>query len=176
MPVVETQPPGRTPQEDALLEELIAELREPHPSGQPLVEIRQMSRGGAKHVYVIWDKWDSCPPESRSSLIRDAFAAVKGDEFERAIAIAIAATVPEAAELGLLPYEVKPFRWYQLDEPTRGIATQALIAEGASRLSSSWLPSLRYRTEREAEEAVERLRQRAPSIDWGVVRTVLSPE
>lgn len=176
MPVRELSTPERNPEQRKLLDELIAELQSPREFGQPQIIIRPMPRGGLRHVYVIWDKWDGCPPEVRGEIIREAFAATRGTEFEHSIALAIPATVPEAAGLGLIPFEVKPFRWYQLDEPSRELAKQALIAEGASLLGPSWLPSLRYRTEQEAEEAVERLRNLAPIIDWGVVQTVLSPE
>lgn len=170
MPVIEKSPRERSQRERDLFAELVKELRNPQSTGQPVIEIRQMSRG-LRHVYVIWDQWDDCAPESRASIVREAFAEVKGPEYEKTIAITVPATGREAAEMGLLPFEVKPFGWYRLDEPARKIATDALMEEGASMNGDSWLPMLRFATKEQAEEAVHRLKQSAPRFEWDVVIT-----
>jgi hypothetical protein len=175
MPVIETNLRGRNQRDHELLAELVSELRQPRPTGQPVIEIREMSRG-LRHVYVIWDKWDECPPEVRASIVREAFAEVKGPDYEKTSAITVPATVPEAADMGLLPFEVKPRKWYQLQGDQLKRAREALLTEGASVLGSSFLPSLRFANERQADEAVERLRQRVPDLDWGVVITRVLPE
>src|SRR5581483_11036149 len=134
MPVIETNLTSGSPRDKELYEELVAELRNPHPRGQPLIEIKQMNREGLRHVHVIWDKWDGCSPETRAAIIREAFAEVKGKDYEKAIAITVAATVPEAGEAGLLPFEVKPYGWHKLDKAAMEEVRDALLAEGASRL------------------------------------------
>ena len=174
MPVTVTTFPAGTPREQTLLDELVAELRAPHPSGQPIIQIKQMGRGSLRHVFVIWDKWHDCPPETRGQIVREAFAAVEGDEYEKSIAITIPATVPEAAEIGLLPFEVRP-----LGEGFRpaagGPAGEALLREGASVLGSPAVPVLRFATEREAAESLARLKVAAPDTEWGIVVTKPTP-
>ncbi|MCI0701841.1 MAG: hypothetical protein L0241_12225 [Planctomycetia bacterium] len=172
MPFVEKTMDVRTENDQGLLAELIRELRSPRDSGQPLIEVRNMSRGGLRHVYVIWDRWDECRPEARTAIVRDAFTAVKGEEYEKSIAVTIPATVPEAVEMGLLPYEVKPFKWLGLKDELIQQARQALLAEGASVLRQQPLPTLRFATEQQAEDAVTRLKQAAPTFDWRIVETV----
>jgi hypothetical protein len=175
MPIIETTSPSGDPMERELYEELVAELRCPRAHGQPLIEIKQMKRDGLKHVYVIWDKWRECPPETRASIIRDAFAEVRGAEYEKSIAITIAATVPEAGEAGLLPYQVKPYGWWKLTKPESDEVRTALLNEGASTLSETGLPMLRFATMPQAEEAVRKLKLALPKYEWDVVVTVMSP-
>lgn len=174
MPVIETPLDTQTPAERELLADLVAELTAPRPTGQPVIEIRAMPRNGLRHVHVIWDRWATCPPEKRASIIREAFQRVRGEAYEKSIAITVPATVPEAAEIGLLPYEVKPYKWYSLQGDQLKRAREAMIAEGASVLQPQFLPSLRFRNEQQAEEAVTRLKVNAPEFDWGVLVTVTS--
>src|SRR5207244_1191951 len=120
---------------------------------QPVIEIRAMPRGGARHVHVIWDRWEGCPPENRAGIIRDAFKAARGEEYESSLVIAAGATVPEAADIGLLPFEVKPYKWYKLEGDLLQRARAALIEERGSVLGSPFLPQLRFATDRQADEA-----------------------
>jgi len=169
MPVIETDFAAGGTQRKGLFDELVAELNAPQSSGQPVVEIRKMSRDGLRHVHVIWDKWDGCPPERRASIIRDAFIAAKGAEYEKSIAITIAATVPEAQDAGLLPFEVKPSRRSTYDLTARHKAYQVLLDEGASPLGTAWHPLLAFANPEQAEDAVRRLKIAAPEFEWGVV-------
>ncbi len=136
-----------------------------------------MSRGGYRHVYVIWDRWKGCRPEVRATIVRDAFAAVKGAEYEKSIAITVAATVSEAADIGLLPFAVVPFKPEQklggahLGGEQLKRASDALMAEGASDVDSPVLPELLFATEQQALEAVSKLKVRVPDLDWSVVVT-----
>lgn len=171
MPVIETDFATATPRDKELLESLVKELLAPRASGQPVVEIRQMSRGGLRHIHVIWDSWDDVPPERRASIIREAFTEVKGAEYEKSIAITIAATVPEAVDAGLLPFGVKPFGWHGLDKDARSRVRQALLDEGGSELTPGWVPDLRFAGMDAAREAVQRLKHAAPDFDWNVVLT-----
>ena len=149
MPYVETTLDARTKQDDGILAELIRELQSPKPTGQPMIEVRNMSRGGYRHVYVIWDRWAECRPEVRSGIVRDAFATVKGKDYEKSIVITIAATVPEAIDLGLLPFEVKPHKWIGLSDKRLEPLRKALLAEGASQIEIKMyeFPLLRSRTD-----------------------------
>lgn len=181
MPFVEKTIDQRTKNDEGILAELIQELRAPRDRGQPMIEVRSMSRGGLRHVYVIWDRWDECRPEVRAAIVRDAFAAVKGADYEKSIAVTIPATVPEAVEMGLLPFEVKAFKWIGLNEQLVRGALQALLAEGAPAprqqqphaLSS--LPTLHFATEQQAEDAVARLKEAAPKFEWRIVVTAPNP-
>jgi hypothetical protein len=177
MPYVETTLDARTKHDDGILAELIGELQSPKPTGQPVIEVRNMSRGGYRHVYVIWDRWEECRPEVRSGIVRDAFATVKGKEYEKSIVITVAATVPEAVDLGLLPFEVKPLKWMGLSDKRLEPIRKALLAEGASAvdLKRYELPVLRFRTEGEAETALGRLKAAVPSLDWGIVKHSENP-
>lgn len=174
MPVVETKRGGRGPRDRALLTELIQELRNPREAGQPLVEIREMDRG-FRHVHVFWDKWDGCEPESRGEIVRAAFREVKGPEYETAIAIAVPATIPEAAEMGLLPFQVKSLGWDRATAKTRQAATRALIEMGASTLGAPAIPALHYSSAEAAGASVQRLKARTPDLDWYVLETRLTP-
>lgn len=169
MPVIETDFSGVSSRQKHLFDQLVEELKSPKSSGQPRIEIRQMKRDGLKHVHVIWDEWDECPPEERAEIIREAFVATKGSPYEKSIAITMAATTPEAVEAGLLPYEVKPFRWHLMKEPERSAVREALLREGASPLGRSWLPILAFASPEQGEEAVHRLKLSAPNFEWGVV-------
>ncbi len=65
MPFVETILDAKTENDETILGELVCELRSPRATGQPVIEVHHMSRGGLRHVYVIWDRWDECRPEVR---------------------------------------------------------------------------------------------------------------
>jgi len=175
MPVFEMKLPRQTSRDAELVLELVSELRNPKPSGQPVIEIREVGPN-ARHVTVIWDKWDACNPQIRPKIIREAFANYRDPEFEKTIAVAMAATVEEAIDLGMLPFEVKPYRWYQLKEEQKGAYRQALTEEGAIRVGSGQALTLRFRTLDEAEAAVARLRAKEPSIEWGIVQSLDSPD
>lgn len=175
MPFVEKTMDSRTENDAGVLAELVRELQTPRESGQPVIEVRHMSRGGLRHVYVIWDRWDECRPEVRAAIVRDAFATVKGADYEKSIAITFPATVPEAVEMGLLPYEVKPFKWMGIKDEYVLRARQALLAEGASALRQqppNALPTLHVATEQQAEDAIARLKEAAPKFEWRLVVTV----
>jgi hypothetical protein len=179
VPFVETTLDARTENDETVLGELIHELQSPRATGQPLIEVRNMSRGGLRHVYVIWDRWEECRPEVRAAIVREAFATVKGADYEKSIATTVSASVPEAVELGLLPYEVKPVKL--LADGDVAAARRALLAEGASVLrpypshAPGALPALHFPTEQQAEAAVARLTAATPQLDWRIVITVAAP-
>ena len=175
MPYVETTLDTFAEQDKSLLAELIHEIRSPREKGQPFIEVRNMSRGGLRHVYVIWDRWDECRPEVRAAIIRDAFAAVKGPEYEKSIAVTVAATVPEAVEAGLLPYEVTPFGWNRGAKAQAEEVRQIMLEEGASPLRDRVLPILAFGSQDQGEETIRRLQTRAPQYNWGLVITRPSP-
>ncbi len=175
MPVVETHLPKRTTRDDKLVLALISELQNPKLTGQPVIAIRQFDRG-ARHVTVIWDKWEACDPQIRPKIIREAFAQFHGSDYEKTIAVVFGATVEEAVLTGMLPFEVKPFRWQRLDETQKKTSRKAMADEGAVYIGSSTTSTLRFRTLDEAESAVARLHANAPGIEWGIVQMVDSPD
>lgn len=168
MPVVDIPPPARSPDQVRLLNDLVAELRQPHDFGQPRILIRTMPRGGLRHVEVIWDRWADCPPDQRGEIVRDAFAIVRGREFADSIALTIPATVEEAIEMDRLPYGVRPARWHNLGDAEREEVCRALTDHGASAVPPGARPLLRFGTPGEAEAARARLATTSPTVEWEV--------
>jgi len=169
MPLVETPLPSQTVEEANLIKELSAELTSPKPAGQPLIDIRQMNRRGLKHVYVIWDRWENCDSPTRATVIRETFRQVRGEEYERAISATVPVTVQEAIDIGLLPYEISPIGWTEMSPKDQEHCRSALLSEGGIFLEYTSGPELRFLNEPDVQAALNRLRLRAPSINWRMV-------
>jgi hypothetical protein len=156
-----------------LLTELVNELKASHDAGQPLIEEHVFPKTNAVRVTVIWDKWDAVPDEDRSTLILQAYEQAEGKAFRDRIALAIGFTVPEAVELGLLPFQVitalRPGDAVTLEQ-----CRQAMIEQGASLLIDPAKPQLRFATEEEAEACRQRLIQHLPESEpvWVITKDV----
>jgi hypothetical protein len=175
MPFQELIPPPRSAEQQRLLKELVAELRHPRPAGQPRVVVKQVGKNRVRHVYVFWDRWEGCPAPIRGDIAYDALAEVMGKDYEESIALVVTATIPEATELGLLPYQVRYRGWSNPESELSKRCNEAMLALGASVLRSPKAPELRFESEEEAEKAVEQLRAAVPEAEWGVTVTVLTP-
>jgi hypothetical protein len=175
MPFQELAPPPRTAEHTRLMGELAEELRRPRPMGQPRVLVKQVGKKRVRHVYVLWDAWDDVPPPVRADIVYDAFAEVKGAEYEQSIALVVTATMPEAADLGLLPFQVRLRGSYQPETELSARCKKAMMVIGASTLRNPAEPELRFGSDEEAQKAVEELRRLVPDAEWGVTVTVMSP-
>ncbi|HVA47791.1 MAG TPA: hypothetical protein VNH11_15590 [Pirellulales bacterium] len=150
---------------------MIAELREPREIGQPMILERHMELADAVHVYVIWDRFADIPGDQRVATILRAYEQCMGEEFRKRITLATGATVPEAGDLELLPFEVVS----ALRKPDPNLVDgcrEAMLAEGASVLRNPERPELRFETLDDATAAIERLEQRVPGTRWVVVQAV----
>jgi hypothetical protein len=159
------QPPSRAKPPQALVDELANELRNSKERGQPLV-IEERLLTGLVHVQVVWDKFRSLSDEERIELILSAYEQVEGREFREKIVAAIGYTGTEAADLGLLPFQVLPpqRRTPELQER----CWQAMKDEGAFVDDEEAL-ELRFRSITEAIEVKDRLESQLPGTKWTVV-------
>jgi hypothetical protein len=155
----------------SLLLELEKELSKPADVGQPLIIERHMGFGNAVQVTVVWDRFHEIPESDRTALILSAYEQCFGQESRDQVTLAIGLTVPEAVELGLLPYAVVSARRRD-DTVTLDQYRQAMISEGASLLDNRELPQLRFASEDEATSSVSRLEKAAPGSFWIVTRDV----
>ena len=170
MAVVEIPRPAPTKRDRELLARLVEELRSPTATGQPLIEIREMARG-ARHVHVIWDAWETCASASRNRIVRAAFREVKGEDYEKSILITVPATMADAAESGMLPFQVKPLSWDAATNKVRDTARTNLLELGGSVVGDPPIPALHFRTMDAAQAALRTLRDRIPKLDWYVLET-----
>src|SRR5262249_15651130 len=96
---------------------------------------------------------------------------VEGEPFRRQIALAIGVTVPEARDLGLLPYQIIPMR-----RETDGVSLEqyrgAMIQEGASVLENPDQPLLRFASLEEAAACKRRLEEKLPNSHWTIIHEV----
>jgi len=175
MPFQEIEPFRRTSQQEALLRDLIAELRTPQTVGQPYVVVKRVGKDKVRHAYVYWDRWEGCPAPVRADIVYDGFEEVRGSEYTESIALVVTATIPEAADLGLLPFQVRYRGWYHPETEIGKRCNEAMVTLGASVLRNPAHPELRFESEEDARKAVDELRRLVPEAEWGVTVTVLSP-
>jgi hypothetical protein len=166
----ESQPRLRFPE---LVSELANELKNSHESGQPIIEEQVFPKTNLIRVTVIWDKWDPVPDDERAALILQAYEQAEGKDFRDRIALTIGLTVPEACDMGLLPFQIGT-AIRKGDPVTLEQCRDAMIAAGASVLLDPRRPQLRFATEQEAEACKQRLIRRLPGSDpvWLVSQDV----
>ena len=173
MPVVKTRYAAPNVSRFAdLRDRLVSEWREPRAFGQPLIREEAFARSGLVGLSVIWDEWESRSDEERVAIILSAYAEVSGTNPEGCVALASGFTEPEAAESGLLPFEVRPLL-RKTDPPEWHTGCrQAMFDLGASDLWKKGQPRLRLPTEELAAEYVRELSTRVPGSDdvWTVTR------
>lgn len=146
---------------EKLAVELAAELSANRESGQPLIEEKHNAESDTRSVTVFWDKWEGLSEQARISTIVTAYEKALGPAFAERIAIPAGYTIPEARELGLLPYSILS-GLRRTDPISREDCRAALIAEGASILENPDVPDLRFPTMEDALAAVQRLDRRLP--------------
>lgn len=171
---LEPPPPPRLP---ALVEELAQELRADRETGQPIIEEFHFTKTNLLRVTVIWDKWDLLSDDARAEVILQAYEQVEGKEYRDRIALCVGLTVPEAREMGLLPFQIQP-ALRKGDPVTAEQCREALLAEGASPLADPDQPELRFATLEAAQTAVQRLAKRLPGSEpvWLITTDTRFPE
>lgn len=156
-----------------LVAELEKELKNARTSGQPLIEEQVFPKTNAVRVMVIWDQWEAVSDGDRYQTILQAYEEVEGKVFCDRIALALGLTVPEAAEAGMLPFQITTA--LRRDDPvTLGQCREAMIAQGASVLLDPEKPQLRFATEEEAEVCRQRLIEQLPGSEpvWVIAKEV----
>jgi hypothetical protein len=111
------------------------------------------------------------PGELRSTIILDAYARALGDAYRKKIKLALGMTVPEAIEVGLLPFQIIPARRKD-GEPSYEEYRSVMIDAGASLLFGEDRPQLRFATIEDAEAAIERLQEILPKSRWIIAHEV----
>ncbi|MBM4091778.1 MAG: hypothetical protein FJ276_20480 [Planctomycetes bacterium] len=156
-----------------LVAELVGELREGRPFGQPLIHEQRFPETNAVRTTIIWDKWASIADDERVATILQAYEEAEGREFRDRIALAMGLTVPEAYDSGLLPIQIVT-ALRNTDSVTPEQCRQAMIDAGASVVSGPDHPILRFATLDEAERTVRRLTELLPDSEqvWVITQEV----
>ena len=172
MPLHRRQPAEVGELREDLVAELARELNQPGPIGQPIVLEDNTPETNSIRVHVIWDRWTVCPDEYRSGVILGAyFKAGYPQEFVDKITFALGVTIPEAAEMGLVPFQVVPTR-RKSERPSNQEYRQAMIDTGASVLAGAERPQIRCATLEDAEKTMEHLQQLLPGSKWIIAQEV----
>src|SRR5437660_10802574 len=74
------------------------------PLRQPFIFEQEIPQTGTYHVIVFWERWNEVPPEQRASIIMDSYERVDPALVPN-LTIVVGATVDEAIDLNLLPYQ-----------------------------------------------------------------------
>jgi hypothetical protein len=154
-----------------LTTDLVREIKAPRPMGQPIILEDGNVGGDSVRIQVVWDRWENVAGELRSAIILDAYATALGDEYRRKIKLALGMTVPEAVEVGLLPFQIMTARRRD-EEPSCEEYRKAMIDAGASRLLGEDRPQLRFATLDDAEAAMEHLQDMLPKSRWIIAQEV----
>ena len=96
-------------------------------------------------------------------------------EFANQIRLATGLTMPEAARMGLLPFQVVARR-HPTDALTAEDYARAMIAEGASVLEEPSNPILRFESLEEAETSQDRLERLLTGSRWTIIQHDASME
>lgn len=163
MPRIKRGPERKRGLHPHLVQELAQELRSAKQLGQPRIEETEFETKAVR-VSVIWDKWDRVADLDRSDVILQAYEQVEGKAYRDRITLAIGLTIPEAQELGALPYRIEPAP--STDAKILDKCHEAMREIGASDLFASATPELWLATKEDAEAARELLRKRVPQAEW----------
>lgn len=147
-----------------LVERLAEELKNDRQFGQPLIEEEEFEKTQGLRISVIWDKWMGVLDEDRTATILRAYEQVEGTQFVHRIASATGFTVPEATQMGMLPFSVVT-ALRRGDQVSIEQCFKAMIDEGASTLADPEYPQLRFSTCDQAEQSVARLCDRLPGSE-----------
>jgi hypothetical protein len=139
--------------------------------GQPIILEDGSANGESVRVQVVWDRWEAVPGELRSAIILEAYATALGDAYRQKIKLALGVTVPEAVEVGLLPFQIIPAR-RKGGEPSQEAYRKVMIDAGASLLFGEDRPQLRFASIEDAEVATERLQEMLPNSRWIITQEV----
>ncbi len=168
MPRHERKPAKIGPGHEKLVDALVGELRDPKPIGQPIVLEDHTPETDSIRINVVWDRWEECPREARSTIILDAYKRFFDKETFQQITLTLGTTVPEAVALGLLPFGIEPAR-SRAGDATQKEYCDAMTEAGASSVPGLDMPQLRFATREDAENGLEHLEQTLPNSRWILV-------
>jgi len=102
MPVRELRRRQPTPAAAELTRLIVQEWQHPtEKPDQPIVLLDRSAPGGARHVFVVWDRWGNLEQLQRSEAIMDAAEAVLGKEESLKVTVAMGLTKEEAKRLNI---------------------------------------------------------------------------
>jgi hypothetical protein len=171
MPVHRRSPTANSRGCAQILHDLIEELKNPRPMGQPIVLEDRTPETNSIRVHVIWDRWSQCDRTRRSGIVLAAYEEVFGAETRRQITLALGMTVAEAIATGLLPYRIVPAR-RRGTRLTDAKYRNAMVLAGAIRIAGDDWPQLRFATQEDAEITLEHLIQTLPESKWIIIQEV----
>jgi hypothetical protein len=144
--------------------ELAAELKNDRQFGQPLIVEEEFEETHGLRISVVWDNWIGILDENRTAIILRAYERAEGMELVNRIASASGFTVPEATQLGMLPFSVVT-ALRRGDQVNFDQCFKAMIDEGASTLADPKYPQLRFSSYDQAMQSIARLCNRLPGSD-----------
>jgi hypothetical protein len=159
MPRIRVHPEPISNQHPELVRELQLELQNNREFGQPLILEEPFARSEELRITVVWDKFDGIDDDERARIILAAYQ--RSDAPPTKIAVALGLTFPEAADDGLLPYDVVP-NWRASDPVSLERCFGAMKKLGASTLRNPIEPELRCATAEQAGACVSQLVQVLP--------------
>ena len=161
----------------ALSEELTRELNSPKEFGQPIVDEETFPRTGLKGVTVLWERWGGLTDPERTGVILEAYEQAYGAKEKERVAFAVGLTVPEATEVGKLPYTIMP-SLRRTDAISQEQVRRAVTDMGGEILENSDFPAvLRFATLADAEACRRKLIERLPDTDaiWNIAQEQQRP-
>lgn len=171
MPRHERKPATTGPELEKLVDDLVGELRDPKPIGQPIVLEDHTPETDSIRINVVWDRWEECPREARSTIILDAYRRFFDKETFQQITLTLGTTVPEAVALGLLPFKIVAAR-QRAQLPLTPEYRQAMLDVGAVIPLESDDLQLRCATLEDAELTVAHLKEAVQHSRWSIIEQV----
>jgi hypothetical protein len=102
MPVKDMTERQPTPAVADLTRLVVQEWQHPtEQSDQPIVLLDRSAPGGARHVFVVWDRWNGLEQLQRSEAIMDAAEEVLGKDEALRVTVAMGLTKEEAKRLNI---------------------------------------------------------------------------
>lgn len=102
MPVKDMTERQPTPALAQLTRLIVQEWQHPTETpDEPIVLLDRSAPGGARHVFVVWDRWGTLEQLQRSEAIMDACEQVLGKEETLKVTVAMGLTKEEAKRLNI---------------------------------------------------------------------------
>jgi hypothetical protein len=171
MPVHRRSPTANSGGCGEILQDLIKELKNPRPRGQPIIVEDRTPETNSIRVHVIWDRWGQCDRTRRAGIVLAAYEEVFGAETRGQVTLVLGLTVAEAIATGLLPYRIVPAR-RRGARPADEKYQNVMVKEGAITIASDDWPQLRFATQEDAEITLEHLMQTLPDSKWIIIQEV----
>ena len=171
---VHRQPPARPADKgefEQLVTELTKELTRPRDIGQPIILEDETLETNSLRVHVIWERWAEWSGELRSRIVLESYERAFPKNARPQITLVLGLTVPEAVEMGLLPFKIVAAR-QRAGLPLTQEDRQALLDAGATMQLRGNDPQLRCATFDAAEATIKHLEKELPNSRWTIVEEV----